>query len=60
MGEAGEVSAWSALCSLAERDGRLVELAEWGLEVQRRHLALALESVPLLAETFAPQAARWG
>jgi hypothetical protein len=60
MGEAGEVSTWSALCSLAERDGRLVELAAWGFEVQRRHLALALESVPLLAESFPPGAPRWG
>lgn len=60
MGEAGEVAAWSALCSLAERDGRLAELAEWGLDVQRRHLALALDSVPLLAESFRPDAARWG
>jgi hypothetical protein len=60
MGEAGEVSAWSALCSLAERDGRLVELAEWGLEVQWRHLALVLDAVPQLAESFAPEAPRFG
>jgi hypothetical protein len=60
MGEAGELSSWSALCSLAGREGRLVELAEWGLDVQRRHLALTLDSVPLLAESFEPDAPRWG
>jgi hypothetical protein len=60
MGEAGEVAAWSALRLLAEREGRLVELAEWGLEVQRRHLRLALDGVELLAEQLEPAAPRWG
>jgi hypothetical protein len=60
MGEAGEVAAWSALRLLAEREGRLVELAEWGLEVQRRHLELALGGVELLAERLEPAAPRWG
>jgi hypothetical protein len=60
MGEAGEVAAWSALRLLSERDCRLVELAEWGLEVQRRHLELALDGVKLLAEGFEPAAPRWG
>lgn len=62
MGEAAEVSAWSALCSLAARDGGgpLAELAEWGLGVQRRHLELALGGVPLLAERFEPDGPRWG
>ena len=60
MGEAAEVAAWSALLSLAERDGRLAELARWGLEVQRRHLALALDGVALLAERFEPSGPRWG
>lgn len=60
MGEAGEVAAWSGLRLLAERDGRLVELAEWGLEVQRRHLELALEGVELLAGHLEPAAPRWG
>jgi hypothetical protein len=60
MGEAGEVAAWSALRLLAERDGRLVELAEWGLEVQRRHLELALGGMELLAERLEPAAPRWG
>ena len=44
MGEAGEVATWTALCSLAAGDERLAELAEWGLEVQRRHLELVLQS----------------
>jgi hypothetical protein len=59
MGEAGEVASWSALRLLAEREG-LVELAEWGLELQRRHLELALEGVELLAERLEPAAPRWG
>jgi hypothetical protein len=60
MGEAGEVAAWRSLRALTERDGRLVELAEWGLELQRRHLELALEGIELLAERFEPAAPRWG
>jgi len=60
MGEAGEVAAWSALRLLAERNGRLVELAEWGLKVQRRHLELALGGMELLAERLEPAAPRWG
>ena len=60
MGEAGEVAAWSALRLLAEREGRLMELAEWGLEVQRRHLELALDGVELLAGRLEPAAPRWG
>ena len=60
MGEAGEVAAWSSLRLLAEREGRLVELAGWGLEVQRRHLDLALEGVALIAEQLEPAAPRPG
>jgi hypothetical protein len=60
MGEAGELSSWSALCSLAERDGDLRELAEWGVDVQRRHLELVLDAVPLLAAPFDPAAPRFG
>jgi len=44
MGEAGEVATWTALCSIPAPDERLAELAEWGLEVQRRHLELVLQS----------------
>ena len=60
MGEAGELSSWSALCSLAEREGELAKLAEWGVEVQRRHLELVLEAVRLLAAPFDPAAPRFG
>jgi hypothetical protein len=60
MGEAGEVASWSALRLLAGREGRLVELAEWGLELQRRHLELALGGLELLAERLEPAAPRWG
>ena len=60
MGEAGELSSWAALRSLAERGGELAELAAWGEEMQRRHLELVLESVPLVAELFEPAAPRWG
>lgn len=60
MGEAGEVASWSALRLLAGREVRLVELAEWGLELQRRHLELALGGVELLAERLEPAAPRWG
>jgi hypothetical protein len=44
MGEAGEVATWTALCSLAAGEERLADLAEWGLDVQRRHLELVLQS----------------
>jgi len=60
MGEAGEVAAWSSLRLLAEREGQLVELAEWGLEAQRRHLELALDGVELIAAQIEPAAPRWG
>ena len=60
MGEAAEVAVWSGLRRLAEREGRLVDLAEWALEVERRHLELALEGVELLAAQLEPAAPRWG
>jgi hypothetical protein len=60
MGEAGEVAAWGSLRVLAERDGRLVELAEWGLDVQRRHLELVLDGVEPLAGRLEPDSPRWG
>jgi hypothetical protein len=44
MGEAGEVATWTGLCALAAQDERLAELAAWGLELQRRHLELVLQS----------------
>jgi len=60
MAEAGEVAAWGTLRLLAQRDGRLVELAEWGLDVQRRHLELVLEGIEPLAARFEPGSPRWG
>jgi hypothetical protein len=60
MGEAAEVSSWSALSSLAEREGELTELAAWGVGVQRRHLELVLDGAPRVAELFSPAAPRWG
>ena len=60
MGEAGEVATWTALSSLAARDVSLAELAEWGLETQRRHLELVLEGASLLADSFQPADPRWG
>jgi hypothetical protein len=60
MGEAGELSSWTALRSLAACEGELAELAEWGVEVQRRHLELVLDGAPLVAELFEPAAPRWG
>jgi hypothetical protein len=60
MGEAGELSSWTVLCSLAAREGELAELAKWGVEVQRRHLELVLEGASLVAALFEPAAARWG
>jgi len=60
MGEAGELSSWTALCSLAEREGELAELARWGVAVQRRHLELVLDGAPLVARLFEPAGPRWG
>jgi hypothetical protein len=60
MGESGELSSWTALRSLAEREGELAELAAWGVGVQHRHLELVLEGAPLVAELFEPAAPRWG
>ena len=60
MGEAGELSSWTALASLAGREGELAELAAWGAEVQRRHLELVLDGAALVAALFEPAAPRWG
>jgi hypothetical protein len=62
MGEAGEVAAWSAVASLAERsgEGAAVELAAWALPVQERHLEAVLAAAVRLADAFEPSAPRWG
>jgi hypothetical protein len=62
MGEAGEVATWAALETLASRaqaDG-VVELAGWGLPLQRRHLELALDGAALLARGADPNGPRFG
>jgi hypothetical protein len=62
MGEAAEVSTWSALVQLGRRadpDG-IGALAEWGLAVQQRHLQVALDGAVRLAELAEPHADRWG
>ncbi|HEX6761611.1 MAG TPA: hypothetical protein VF094_02295 [Gaiellaceae bacterium] len=62
MGEAAEVSAWSAVATLAARAGAagVAELAAWALPVQRRHLAIALDGTIVLADSFDPTGPRWG
>jgi hypothetical protein len=62
MGEAAEVSTWSALVQLGRRadpDG-IGALAEWGLPVQQRHLQVALDGAVRLAGLAEPHADRWG
>lgn len=62
MGEAAEVSTWSALVQLGGRadPGGIGALAEWGLPIQQRHLGIALDGAVLLAELAEPHADRWG
>jgi hypothetical protein len=45
MAEAGEVATWQSLADLGDAvgDGRLRELARWGLGVQRAHLRAAFD-----------------
>lgn len=63
MAEAGEVATWAQLATVAARlpepDG-IADLAAWGLDVQRRHLAAALEGAVVLASAFDPLEPRWG
>jgi hypothetical protein len=62
MGEAAEVSTWSALAQLGRRadpEG-IGALAEWGLPIQQRHLQVALDGTVRLAELAEPHADRWG
>ena len=49
MGEAGEVATWLAVSELNRGyDPVLADLCGWSLEVQRRHLADALDGIVLL------------
>jgi hypothetical protein len=63
MAEAGEVATWTELAALAARlpeDDGVADLASWGLDVQRRHLAVALDGAVVLASSFDPLEPRWG
>jgi len=62
MGEAGEVSAWSALHGLAAAadEEAVLPLARWGLALQERHLDLALDGIARLVQRTRPAADRYG
>jgi hypothetical protein len=62
MGEAGEVTTWAAVAALAvrARAAAIAELAEWALEVQQRHLEVALTGAVRLAELEEPASPRFG
>jgi len=62
MGEAGEVSMWSALAVLAAdaEEPNVAELVEWALPIQRRHLATALSGVVTVAAAADAVGPRWG
>jgi hypothetical protein len=62
MGEAAEVAVWRALRVLAEKGGDdpVLELADWALPIQERHLEVALDGAVQLAERRVPSAPRWG
>jgi hypothetical protein len=63
MGEAAEVTTWSALGTLAAKShgGRDAQvLASWALAVQARHLETALRGAIRLAELADADAPRWG
>jgi hypothetical protein len=62
MGEAAEVTTWTAVAELAERAeaDAVASLASWALEVQERHLQLALDGVARLASLVGPGAPRFG
>ncbi len=62
MGEAAEVTAWSAVATLAlaAGDAAVCELGGWALEVQERHLGVALTGAVRLARELDPDGARWG
>ena len=62
MGEAGEVTTWAAVAALAvqARAAAIAELAEWALEVQQRHLEVALTGAVRLAELEEAASPRFG
>jgi hypothetical protein len=62
MGESSEVAAWAAVDVLARRAeaGRILQLAEWALPLQRRHLEVALDGAVRLAGQVDPNGPRYG
>ncbi|HZQ64191.1 MAG TPA: hypothetical protein VFA66_03055 [Gaiellaceae bacterium] len=56
MAEAGEAGHWSIVKAMAQRagDGRTLELAEWALPIQERHLEEARKGSLRLAEDEDP------
>jgi len=63
MGEAAEVAVWSAIGTLARKSagaGSVEELAAWAVDVQARHLEIALEGSIRLAQLLDADAPRWG
>ena len=62
MGEAAEVSVWTAVETLAAKAEHeaLLELAAWALPIQRAHLDTAFSGTARLAELRNPDGARWG
>jgi hypothetical protein len=62
MGEAGEVATWTAVRILAATAGdtEVLDLAEWALPIQRRHLETALYGTARLAQLRSPTGPRWG
>jgi hypothetical protein len=62
MGEAAEVSVWTALLVLASKaeNGPVLELASWALPIQRAHLDTAFSGAVRLAELTDPNGSRWG
>jgi hypothetical protein len=62
MGEAAEVTTWVAVTALAlqARASDVAALADWALEVQQRHLEVALGGAVRLAEREQATADRFG
>lgn len=56
MGESAELAVWHAVAALAARSAeglRIADLAAWALQIQERHLDIALEGSRELASSLA-------
>jgi hypothetical protein len=63
MGEAAEVATWRALVMLARKSpggAAVEELARWAVDIQERHLRIALDGATRLAQLVDADAPRWG